>query len=127
MLNKALDPPAGSIATGAEYVDNEGCADEVEHAVMQYFDVSPDYLRTSKLYNFYDEDTGRRYDDAYLLPFGFGGGGSARALDFSQDKNTLTITVGVFGPDDAVMPVLTGTLTVYLGESGFEYVSYILH
>ncbi|MFA9381441.1 MAG: DUF6070 family protein [Acetanaerobacterium sp.] len=126
LLNKPVTPSDKTVFEGAEYVDHEGPAAEVETAIQQYFDVSTQYLRTSKLYNFYDEDAGYQYQDAYMLPHGFGGGGSVKALAAEQNADELIITVGVFGPDDLGDPAMTGTLTVQLEEGGFQYICYDL-
>ncbi len=124
LLNKPVTPSDTTIYNGAEYVDHEGAASEVENAIQKYFHVSKDYLRTSKLYNFYDEDTNVQYKDAYMLPDGFGGGGSVKAMAAEQSESQLLITVGIFGPDDLKNPAMMGFLTVRLEKDGFKYVSY---
>lgn len=124
LLNKPVTPSDATIYNGAVYVDHEGAADEVENAIQKYFDVSKDYLRTSKLYNFYDQETNVQYKDAYMLPDGFGGGSSIKAMAAEQSESQLLITVGIFSPDDLKKPAMTGVLTVRLEKEGFKYVSY---
>ncbi len=126
LLNKPVTPSNATIYNGAEYVDHEGAADKVENAIQKYFDVSKDYLRTSKLYNFYDQETNVQYKDAYMLPDGFGGGGSVKVMAAEQNESQLLITVGIFGPDDPKKPAMTGVLTIGLEKEGFKYVSYSL-
>ncbi len=126
LLNKPVNPSSATIFNGAEYIDHEGPAADVEAAIQKYFDVSREYLRTSKLYNFHDEDAKIQYKDSYLLPDGFGGGGSVKAMIAEQNGSQLIIIVGIFGPDNLKNPAMTGRLTIQLREYGFQYVSYEL-
>lgn len=121
-FNNLLNRPLGS---DGEYLDNKAPAAEVEAAVKDYFDVSAEYLRTADQYNYVNESTGKKYDNAYLLPYGYGGGGGTLALDAEQNGDLLVITVGLFGPDDApTRPYKTTSLTIRkIGENKFHYLS----
>ncbi|MPM39721.1 hypothetical protein SDC9_86355 [bioreactor metagenome] len=98
-------------------------AEEVEAALLKYFDgISPEYLRTSRYYEF-DEIPGRDYKNKYLMPQG-GGGGLTKALKVEEDGDILRIVVGVYVGDDTENPVDTFLLSVRVEEDGFKYLSY---
>ncbi|HWQ51833.1 MAG TPA: hypothetical protein VN369_08550 [Terriglobales bacterium] len=98
-------------------------AEEVEAALLQYFDgISPEYLRTSRYYEF-DEIPGWDYTNQYYMPQG-GGGGLTKALKVEEDGDILRIVVGYYYGDDTVNPIDTFLLSVRLEENGFKYLSY---
>ena len=65
--NLPTDPPDGLISQGAMYVNGTAPAASVEKAVIQFFDVQNDYLKTAPEYD--------AASDTYLQPFGYGGSG----------------------------------------------------
>jgi len=126
-FNNLLNLPP-DLDLGEGFADNHGPASDVESAIKRYFDVSVDYLRTSRYYGFINKDNGERYDNEYIMVYGFGGGGQTCALHAEQDGDLLKITVGLYGPDDEIpdRPVKTGLLTIQLDEDGYQYLSYEL-
>ena len=122
--NNILNRELGS---EGEYIDSHGTAAEVEVAIQQYFDVTADYLRTAREYNYdgTDEGSTEKYVDEYALFHGFGGGGSTFALNAEQEGDLLKITVGLFGPDDEHpdRPRQYSLLTVKPEGDGFKYIS----
>ena len=115
-------------------------ADEVEEALKKNFNVSSEYLRTSKWYN---ADT-----KTYALVIGGGGGGPV-AISAEQKEGKIMIAVGLMASDDEenedmlarkkAMPYYphvlegwivfpSGTMTVELtDESIIRYLSYELN
>ena len=65
--NLPTDPPDGLISQGAMYVNGTAPTASVEKAVIQFFDVQNDYLKTAPEYD--------AASDTYLQPFGYGGSG----------------------------------------------------
>jgi len=98
-------------------------AEEVEAALLKYFDgISPEYLRTSQFYEF-DEIPGWDSTNNYYMPQG-GGGGLTKALKVEEDGDILCIVVGYYYGDDTENPVDTFLLSVRVEEDGFKYLSY---
>ena len=115
-------------------------ADEVEEAMKKNFNVSTEYLRTSKWYN---ADT-----KTYVLAIGGGGGGPV-AISAEQKEGKIMIAVGLMASDDKenedmlarkkAMPYYphvlkgwivfpSGTMTVELtDENVVKYISYELN
>ncbi len=115
-------------------------ADEVEEALKKNFNVSTEYLRTSKWYN---ADT-----KTYVLAIGGGGGGPV-AISAEQQEGKIMIAVGLMASDDKenedmlarkkAMPYYpyaldgwivfpSGTMTVELtDENVVKYISYELN
>ena len=120
LLNKQTEDPKLNVHEGGEYVDNYAPAQAVENCARQYFDVSVDFLRSHKLYE-YDG-----HPDSYLLPDGYGGGGWNVVLGATQQDNILQVEIGVGGPDDMEVPSIKGILSIELGEGTFRYLSYRL-
>lgn len=108
------------------YTDQYPPAEQVESAIQRYFDVTAEHLRTSRWYNFVDEQTGEMRENTYVMAEG-GGWGGAVALNTEQDGNILKITVGLYGPDDEPdRPYMTGLLTIRIDGENYQYLSYEL-
>lgn len=101
-----------------QYVDKVAPADDVEHAIQKYFDVSNDYLKTSDSYN--------PDDDTYDLSSGWGGGWGAGAMSAKQEADKLIVQVGI--SLDLGEPVFCGTLAIRLtdNQDSYQYLSYIM-
>jgi hypothetical protein len=106
------------------FVNNHAQPEAVEVAVQQYFDVPAEYLRTSLYYNHVTKD-GERYDNEYIMLYGFGGGGMTAALNAVEEGDLLKITVGLFGPDDVFpdRPQEYRLLTIKLDGDSYQYIS----
>ena len=98
-------------------------AELVEVALLQYFnDISPEYLRTSRWYE-YNEIPGRDNKNKYIMMMG-GGGGLIKVLSAEKDGDILNIVVGLYVGDDTDNVEKAFMLSLKLEESGFKYLSY---
>lgn len=122
LLDRETNPPDSKISDGSEYVDPFAPSEAVEKAVQQYFDVSADYLKTAKAFQ-YDGKA-----NLYLLGNGFSGSGLVKVLRAEQNAFNLEIEIGIWGPDDEDDgPAITGVLSIELGSDSFHYLSYTKH
>lgn len=97
-------------------------AEDVEKAIQAHFDVDVDYLRTSKWYEFSEDEV--KQENTYLLIGGFGGGWSGVAIAAEQTGNHIIIEIAIEkSMDMSITPV--GTMTVELtSDNVVRYISY---
>lgn len=119
LLGKETNPPNTLISDGGQYIDTFALASDVENSIQHYFDISSDYLKSAKEYE-YEGNRGM-----YLLGCGFGGSGSAKVLQATQKEDLLQLEIGIFSPDND-NPSITGILSIKLEEDSFNYLSYII-
>lgn len=116
LLNLPTTPEEQTIAAGAEYVQNQAPAEQVETAVQQYFDVDAQRLRESQLY-----DAG---NNTYTMLCGFGGGYGMSLLGARKEGDLLYLQIGE-GMFEEEQTVYTGELTVQvIDKDHWKYVSY---
>lgn len=115
--NLPTDPPDGLISQGAMYVNGTAPAASVEKAVIQFFDVQNDYLKTAPEYD--------AASDTYLQPFGYGGSGMLSLTSARKKGNTLILSTRV--ESAANTHYIEGELEIKLGnEDSFKYISYTI-
>ena len=111
--NLPTDPPDGLISQGAMYVNGTAPAASVEKAVIQFFDVQNDYLKTAPEY--------AAASDTYLQPFGYGGSGMLSLTSAREKGNTLILSTRV--ESAANTHYIEGELG---NENSFKYISYTI-
>ena len=115
--NLPTDPPDGLISQGAMYVNGTAPAASVEKAVIQFFDVQNDYLKTAPEY--------AAASDTYLQPFGYGGSGMLSLTSARKKGNTLILSTRVESAANTYY--IEGELEIKLGnEDSFKYISYTI-
>lgn len=115
--NLPTDPPDGLISQGAMYVNGTAPAASVEKAVIQFFDVQNDYLKTAPEYD--------AASDTYLQPFGHGGSGMLSLTSARKKGNTLILSTRVESAANTYY--IEGELEIKLGnEDSFKYISYTI-
>ncbi len=115
-INNLLARPLVETGDGLEYADAVCTAQELEQAVQGCFDVTSDFLRTSRGYD--------AAADSYTMPSYAGGGREIFAMEAVPDGQRLMITVGISMPGQTDSPDAAGLLTVELGQASFRYLSY---
>lgn len=115
--NLPTDPPDGLISQGTMYVNGTAPAASVEKAVIQFFDVQNDYLKTAPEYD--------AASDTYLQPFGYGGSGMLSLTSARKKGNTLILSTHVESAANTYY--IEGELEIKLGnEDSFKYISYTI-
>ena len=115
--NLPTDPSDGLISQGAMYVNGTAPAASVEKAVIQFFDVQNDYLKTAPEYD--------AASDTYLQPFGYGGSGMLSLTSARKKGNTLILSTRVESAANTYY--IEGELEIKLGnEDSFKYISYTI-
>lgn len=117
LLELPTQPEDRTIAQGAIYTAPQAPAQQVEQALEKYFAVSPEYLRTSKLYN--------PEKETYTMLCGWGGGWGVWATGGQRDGDQirLEISSGSYEAPQNARPV--GELLVQdLPDGGWKYLSY---
>ena len=115
--NLPTDPPDGLISQGAMYVNGTAPAASVEKAVIQFFDVQNDYLKTAPEYD--------AASDTYLQPFGYGGSGMLSLTSAKKKGNTLILSTRVESAANTYY--IEGELEIKPGnEDSFKYISYTI-
>lgn len=115
--NLPTDPPDGLISQGTMYVNGTAPAASVEKAVIQFFDVQNDYLKTAPEYD--------AASDTYLQPFGYGGSGMLSLTSARKKGNTLILSTRVESAANTYY--IEGELEIKLGnEDSFKYISYTI-
>ena len=115
--NLPTDPPDGLISQGAMYVNGTAPAASVEKAVIQFFDVQNDYLKTAPEY--------AAASDTYLQPFGYGGSGMLSLTSAKKKGNTLILSTRVESAANTYY--IEGELEIKPGnEDSFKYISYTI-
>lgn len=111
--NLPTDPPDGLISQGAMYVNGTAPTASVEKAVIQFFDVQNDYLKTAPEYD--------AASDTYLQPFGYGGSGMLSLTSARKKGNPLILSTRV--ESAANTHYIEGELE---NEDSFKYISYTI-
>ena len=115
--NLPTDPPDGLISQGAMYINGTAPAASVEKAVIQFFDVQNDYLKTAPEY--------AAASDTYLQPFGYGGSGMLSLTSAKKKGNTLILSTRVESAANTYY--IEGELEIKPGnEDSFKYISYTI-
>jgi len=89
-------------------------ADEVESLIMQYFDVTPEYIRTSEYYN--------SDDNTYVFE-SFGGAASFKVVDSKMENEALILDYEYYSPADDVSVIREGIITVAIDGNSYKYIS----
>lgn len=114
LLELPVEPADRTIFQGAEYVEHEAPAAQVESALRKHFDVSADYLKTASQYH---PET-----DTYTMYNGWGGGWAYMATAAKREGDRIVINVGISNPDnDEIIPC--SVLTVEVKDSVLKFIS----
>lgn len=89
-------------------------ADLVENFIMQYFDVSREFLRTSQQY---DAERG-----VYILGY-LGNAASSKVVSVEEKDGILGLNFEYYSPMDDTTVIRTGTLYIQKNTTSYKYLS----